>query len=384
LPVSAQNHPVEALSRYGAVRLFVDRAAEINPDFELTRDNAAEVVEVCRRVDGLPLAIELAASWIRVLPPHSLRQRLDRRLTLLTDGARDLPARQQTLRATIAWSYDLLEPTEQVLFRRLSVFVGGFTLDAAEAIAGGGDPHEDVLDGVKSLAAKSLVRRQAGLNDHARLGMLETIREYGLEHLQATGEFGLMRSRHASFYLGLAEEAEPALLGAEQVRWARLLELEYDNLRAVMAWSREGNIDDELGLRLAGALAWFWVLSGVAWEARAWVDAMLTLPSAAARTRARARALHAGARVAIVQGDASAARRFAGESVAIFQALGDPAGTGRALSARAAAECIDEEYTVGRTLYEQSKRLALQVGDRPGLAVALGGLGNVMEHDGDY
>ena len=164
----------------------------------------------------------------------------------------------------------------------------------------------------------------------------------------------------------------------------RRLELEYDNLRAVMAWSREGTINDELGLRLAGALAWFWVLPGVAWEARAWIDAMLALPSAAAHTRARARALHAGARVAIVQGDPSAARRFAGESVAIFQALGDLVGSGRALSAQAAAECIDAEYTAGRASYEQSKLLALQVGDRPGLAVALGGLGNVMEHDGDY
>ena len=235
IPIAGAQYRVETLSQYGAVALFVDRATEINPEFELTKGNAADVVEICRQLDGLPLAIELAAPWMRVLHPHNLRERLEHRLMLLTDGPRDLPSRQQTLRATIAWSYHLLVPTEQILFRQLSIFVGGCTLEAAEALAGHNQLDVDVLVGIRSLAAKSLVRRQEGPNGQARLGMLETIREYGLEQLRASGELDAMRRRHASFYVALAEEAEPSLLGTEQVRWARQLELDYDNLRAVMA-----------------------------------------------------------------------------------------------------------------------------------------------------
>jgi predicted ATPase/transcriptional regulator with XRE-family HTH domain len=384
LPAPRQRLPVEAVSQYGAVALFIDRASEINAEFRLTEHNAAAVVEVCRRLDGLPLAIELAAAWIRVLPPHELMDRLEHRLALLTDGARDLPARQQTLRATIDWSHALLNSAEQALFRRVSIFVGGCTLDAAQAVAASDDLGVDVLVGVKSLVSKSLVRQREDAGGQARLGMLETIREYGLEQLQASGELALARRRHASFYLSLTEAAEPKLLNWEQVHWVRRLEVEYDNLRAVMAWSRDGSIDDELGLRLAGALAWFWVLSGVAWEARGWVDAMLTVPSAASPTHTRARALHAGARVAIVQGDPAAARAFARESVGIFHVLGDQTGAGRALSAQGAAECIDGEYQAARQSLERSIALAQEVGDRPGLAFALGQLGNVMEHDGDF
>lgn len=383
VPVETQGCTAEAVLRYGAVALFTERASEINSEFRLTEHNIAAVVEICRQLDGLPLAIELAAAWIRVLTPDDLMDRLEHRLTLLIDGSRDLPLRQQTLRATMDWSHELLNSAEQAMFRRLSIFVGGCTLDAAGAIACPDDPDVDVLVGVKSLVSKSLLRQREEGPGQARFGMLETIREYGFERLRATDELALVRRRHARFYVAMAEAAEPRLLDWEQVQWLRRLELEYDNLRAVMAWSRDGSIDDELGVRLAGALAWFWVLSGVAWEARGWIDAMLSIPCAAPPTRLRARALHAGARVAIVQGDAAGARAFARESAAIFQTLADQAGAGRALSAKGAAECIDGDYADARLSLERSVALAQKVGDKPGLAFALGQLGNVVEHYGD-
>src|SRR5712691_1480260 len=384
LPQSNEPLTLEALTQYGAIALFVDRAAAIRPDFGLSDNNAHAVVEICRRLDGLPLAIELAAARIRLLSPQELLKRLDHRFSPLTDGTRDLPARQQTLRAMIDWSYDLLDSGEQALLRQLSIFVGGCTLQAAEAVAGAEDADLGVLDEVSSLVAKGLLRQEVAPTGETRVGMLETIREYGFEQLETRGELVAARLRHASFYLALAEEAEPKLLTGEQVQWVRRLEVEYDNLRAVMAWSRDGIVDDEIGLRLTGALAWFWVLSGVAWEARGWVEIMLALPAASADTLARARALHAAARVAIVQDDATAARIFGEESALIFSTLGDEAGLGRALAARGAAESMDADYHAARSSLERSLTLAKQVADAPGLAFALGQLGAVAQYQGDY
>jgi predicted ATPase len=191
LPVGSQHSPVEVVSQYGAVALFIDRGSEISSDFRLTESNAGAVVEICRRLDGLPLAIELAAAWIRVLPPYELMNRLEHRLTLLTDGPPDLPVRQQTLRATIDWTHELLNSAEQALFRRLSIFVGGCSLEAARDVAGGANLDIDVLVGLKSLVSNSLVRQREDASGHARLSMLETIREYGLEQLRSSGELAL-------------------------------------------------------------------------------------------------------------------------------------------------------------------------------------------------
>jgi predicted ATPase len=250
------------LSEYAAVELFVQRAQDARPDFVLTTDNARAVAEICRRLDGLPLAIELAAARIRVLPPAALLARLERRLPLLTGGAQDLPARQRTMCGAIAWSYDLLDEREKTLFRRLSVFVGGCTLEAAAAVCkAANDPAPDVLDGVASLVDKSLLHLHAG-HTEPRVGMLDTIREYALERLAESGEEDALRQQHATYYWGLIEEAESHLSSAERQVWLDRLEAEHDNLRAALGWNATGTSDTETGKRLAGALLWFWFLRG--------------------------------------------------------------------------------------------------------------------------
>ncbi len=257
-----------------AVQLFVRRAREVSPDFALTQGNATAVAAVCRRLDGLPLAIELAAAWTKLLPPTALLARLDRTLPILTGGPRDLPARQQTMRDAIAWSHDLLSPTEQALFRRLAVFVGGFDLGGAEAVAVvPADPGVGILDGVASLVDKSLLRRQAGsFDDEAtgpRFGMLETVREFALERLVTSGEEAAVRDAHAAWCLALVEEGDRELWGPRHALWSDRLAAEYDNVRAVLAWTLErGRV--EIGLRLTRALWKFIRSRGHPSEARRW------------------------------------------------------------------------------------------------------------------
>jgi predicted ATPase len=381
-PEPGSHVAIRDLRQYGAVALFIDRAAAIKSDFVLSDANATAVVEICRRVDGLPLAIELAAARIRLLSPAEIVERLEHRLTLLSGAGRDVPARQQSIRATIEWSYDLLDAHERALLRGLSVFVGGCTLEAAECVVRSAEPATPMLDALGSLVSKNLVRQHATTNANTRFEMLETIREYGLEQLEASGELAMVRQRHATFFVALAEDAEPDLLTGRQVEWVRRLEADYDNLRAVMAWSRDGRIDRALGLRLAGALAWFWVLSGVAWEARGWVETMLRLP--VGDQRARARALHAAARVAIVQDDPSAARTFADEAAALSLAHADHVGAGRALAALGSAESMLGDYAAARASLEKGMAFAQHNADQSGLAFALGQMGAVAEYEGDY
>jgi predicted ATPase len=214
------------------VALFIQRAVNAKPEFAVTNENARAVAEICHRLDGLPLALELAAARIRLFSSAALLARLGNRLKLLVGGARDLPARQQTLRNTIAWSYDLLSEADQAVFRRLSVFAGGFTLEAAEAVGGEGD----TLDLLASLTEKSLVRQEDAGRD-TRFGMLETIREFGQERLAETGEEAEVRGEHARFFLELAERAEPKLRGREQLIWMERLETEHDNLRTALDWA---------------------------------------------------------------------------------------------------------------------------------------------------
>jgi predicted ATPase len=317
----------QELLKYGAIELFVQRVAAIQPTFRLTPDNAMAVVESCRRLDGLPLALELVAARLRLLSPQAMLTRLERRLPLLTGGARDLPARQQALRATIAWSYDLLNPDEQRLFRHLAVFDGGCTLDAIERVGSGQSAvggtefevsslefEEDrssplaprpsplvsslptahcplpTLDVVDSLVEKSLLQRQVAAGE-PRFVMLETIREYAMEQLDLAGELATTRRRHAEYFLALAEQAEPALLTSEQVGWFERLEAEHDNLRAVLLWARteaehsqtggaphRSGLDPDpamVGLRLAGALRLFWHYRGYWYEGRQWLETVL-------------------------------------------------------------------------------------------------------------
>src|SRR5262245_54122968 len=364
-----------------AVRLFVERAQAARPDFALTDANAAAVAELCRQLDGLPLAIELAATRLRLLSPSSLLARLEHRLPLLTGGARDLPERQQTLRRTIAWSYDLLDAAEQRLFRRLAVFVGGCTLEAAEAVcAVEGDLGIDVLDGLGSLVDKSLLR-QGEQEREPRFGLLETTREFALEHLQASGELGDLRRRHAAYFLGLAEEAELKLRTAEQDRWMARLESEHDNLRAVLAWSQTEAGEAQTGLRLAGALGWFWYVHGHHTEGRRWLDALLAAGSGAAGT-VRAKALAAAGQLVQRQAEYGRATAMIEEALALYRAAEDTSGVAWSLSLLAFFPQGSAERATA--LLEESLALYRASGDAWGIAWTLGCWGFVATQRGDW
>src|SRR5215207_1559152 len=289
LPDPERPPSVERLTQYEAVRLFVERAQAAKVDFSVTNDNAPAVAEICHRLDGLPLAIELAAARIKLLTAQAMLARLGNRLKLLTGGARDLPERQRTLRSTIEWSYGLLEEDEKTLFARLSVFAGGRTLEAIEAICDAeGDLPVDVLDGVESLVDESLLRQEEGPGGEPRFVMLETIHQYAKEKLQESGESENLRKLHARYFLALAEEAEPRLRGPEDVEWLERLEAEHDNLRAALSWALERG-EAELALRLAGALWRFWEARGLYSEGHRWLEEALAKAngaSAAARAKA--------------------------------------------------------------------------------------------------
>jgi predicted ATPase len=259
---------LESLTQYEAIRLFVDRARAIRPDFSLTEENAPAVVEICARLDGLPLALELAAARIKLLPPQAMLSRLGDRLKLLTGGARNLPERQRTLRNAIAWSYEMLDEGEKTLFARLAVFSGGSTLEGIEAVC---DPQGDLpveaLEGVSSLLDKSLLRQEEGQGAEPRLMMLETIREFASQRLEESGEAEQLRKSHADYCIALAEEAEAGLQGSEQESWLERLDPEHDNMRSALAWAMEQGMT-ELGLFLAGALRPFWYARGYLDEGR--------------------------------------------------------------------------------------------------------------------
>jgi predicted ATPase len=375
---------LEALPDYGAIALFIDRAAAINPGFALNSETAAAVAEICARLDGLPLAIELAAARIRYLSPRAIVSRLEHRLALLSDGPRDLPQRHHTLRAAIAWSYELLDEPDRRVFRQCSVFVGGFSLAAAEAVAADADGRGDVLDRVGSLVAKSLVHAADGPDAEPRFGMLETIREFGLEQLEASRELDRTRARHAAFFLGMAERAEPELLGHDQVSWMHKLSADYDNIRAILAWSRDGLIEAEVGLRLVGALGSFWMWWGDIREGRQAADAILRLPSTQAPTPIRARAVLAAARMAVLQDDVIATRAFTHESTAIFREHGDLQGTARALIIQAVAEIAAQDNHAAGELLQEAIPLARQADDGWGLALGLSQMMSVLRTAGDY
>jgi predicted ATPase/class 3 adenylate cyclase len=275
LPDPAYPPPPERLTQYEAVRLFVERARAVKPDFSVTNENAPAVAEICVRLDGLPLAIELAAARIRLLPPRAMLARLGSRLKLLTGGARNLPERQRTLRGAIEWSYELLTPEERTLFARLSVFAGGRTLEIIETIC---DPEGelDTLDGLESLLEKSLLRQEEGPGGEPRFVMLETIHEYAREKLEESGEAEEVRRRHAEHFLTLAEESYPELKGPDQLEWLERLEAEHDNMRAALSWAL-GRKEAEVALRLGGALWWFWWMRGHNSEGRRLLEEALAI-----------------------------------------------------------------------------------------------------------
>jgi predicted ATPase/class 3 adenylate cyclase len=335
LPAPGSQALASTVATSPSVALFVQRATDVRPDFALTDEIAAPVAEICRRVDGLPLALELAAARVKVLTPEAMLARLERRLPLLTGGARDLPERQRTLRDTIDWSYELLDEAEQRLFRALSVFVGGSSLEAIEAVR---DPDDalsmDVLDCVASLVDKSLVRQVDGPDREPRFTMLETVREFALEQLEANSETELACRRHAEYFLEFAELARSHLRGPRGAFWLNRFETEHDNLRAAIEWgqamtdrSNEAHDGDdavariELAARIAGAADWFWRLRGHLRQGKECVDRLLVRASAG--TTAHARALLVAGSLARQMGNQAEACLRTDEAVATWRALGD-------------------------------------------------------------
>jgi len=423
-----------ALSQYEAVALFLQRAQAARPEFQVTTANAPAVAEICIRLDGLPLAIELAAARIKLLPPQALLARLGQRLQVLTSGVRDAPTRQQTLWNTIKWSYDLLNAREQRLFRRLSVFVGGCRLSAAEAVCGaGGDAAAgmggSVLDGVASLMDKSLLQQTEQDSNEPRLAMLETIREYGLEMLSASGEMETTQHAHAAYYLTLAEKAEPELEGPQQIAWLERLEREHDNLRAVLEWSLKRQPGEEVGrhreltLRLGKALMRFWITRGYVREGLAFLEQALmeredtptTLLARAQYVTATlvwyqgdydrveelcqqsltsyreladqwgiATCLHGAMRVALARGNAGAAQAWGEEALAIFRTLGDKGEATRTLEGLTLVALSQGNYAEAESFAEECLSLGKAIGMRYVIARPLLSLARIAIDKGEH
>jgi predicted ATPase/DNA-binding CsgD family transcriptional regulator len=423
LPETEKQTPSHDLGDSAAVQLFVARAQAVNPHFALSEQNAVAVAAICRRLDGLPLAIELAAARVKVLPPAALLTRLEHRLPVLTGGSRDLPSRQQTMRDAIAWSYDLLSPVEQRLFRRLAVFVGGFTLEAAEAVAAELNDELDVLDGVMSLLDMSLLRHDEDCGGEPRFSMLETVREFGLEQLETNGEVDAVRALCATFFVDLAEQAEGEFFGPQEIAWLDRCQQELDNFRAIIAWSSGNGGDPALGLRLGAALWWFWLRRVGVREGREDLERALA-QGQAVPPKVRAKALAVAGEHANFQNDYPQAFTWLQESLALYQTLDDPFGLARAQfflgdhrlnsggvesavhpleDALAGFRQLGATAWVGVTLYylaattarlrdderahtlaDEALRLCRQAGFATGMAMTFGRLGTQAFTEGDY
>ena len=380
LPLPRLNHSVDPdlLADNDSVMLFMERATGVRPDFRITHENAATISEISARVDGLPLALELAASRIKVMSPTELAARLERRLSLLSGGARDLPPRQRTLRGAMQWSHDLLEAEERRLFAQLAVFSGGWSLEAAELICGP-DLELDIVDGLTSLLDGSLLMRSDDSEGSIRFGMLETIREYAQESLTASTEEAGIRRRHAEFFRAKAEEGEPHLLGEDRLRWLKFLEREHDNLRAALDWAEKTG-DTATALRMAAALWRFWQLGGHLEEGRARLERLLALPGAAVQDAVRVRALGALGGIAYWQTDYETMRSAYEEAVEIARGLGERRLLSEAIYDLAHLPVVlDGDFEGSERLLHESLRLAdpadLALGGR--IWTALGFMGMV-------
>lgn len=384
LPEAKSLLPLEALSQYPAISLFVERAAAVKPDFKLSEDNAASVTEICAHLDGLPLAIELAAARIKLLSPSAIRTRLASRLQLLTGGARDLPARQQTLRQAIDWSYDLLSAPEQKLFRRLSVFIGGCALEAIESVC---DTRQDlglgVLDGMSSMMDKSLVQQIEHADGEPRFEMLETIREYALGKMMESGEEAQTRRAHAAYCLVLAEEVAAEDTSANQKEWQGRFDLEHENISAALEWLTETR-NVEWGLRLGAALFRFWETREYLTEWREWLGKLLRLEGASAPGKVRMRALFAAGVLAAEQGDYAASDTFFREGLEIARRSEDKRSAAVSLNAMAVNARDRDDLAASQALFEESLVLWRDLQDALAVARALSNVANVVKLQGDY
>jgi predicted ATPase/class 3 adenylate cyclase len=373
LPETGANPDPAELARYESIALFVERAAAVKPDFAISGANAAAIAEICARLDGLPLAIELAAARVKLLPPQALLARLGRRLDMLDAGSRDLPARQQTLRGAIAWSHDLLDSAAQRLFARFSVFVGGADLDAAQQVCG--DAALDVLDGLAGLVDQSLVRQEEA-DGEPRFAMLFTIREFALEQLGASEDAAAVAERHAAVYLALAEASAPGLTGPDQKRLLDRLDRENGNLRAALTWSIEQG-HAETALRLGSALWRFWQMRGMLLEGADWLERVLALPEAVVHPMERAKALEAAGGVAYWRAEMATAMRYYEACLKLCRSIGDRAAIANALYNVGFPTLIDRSNVhLSRAAFEECLPIARELGDKEMVARVLWGLGN--------
>jgi predicted ATPase/DNA-binding XRE family transcriptional regulator len=409
----------ETLMQYEAIQLFTQRATAVNQHFSLTNQNALEVLQICRRLDGMPLAIELAAARVKTLSPRQIVERLDDRFTLLSDPTLTAPSRHQTLRAALDWSHGLLVDAERLLFRQLAVFAGGFTLDMLAAVTRL-NSNQLVLDVLSRLVDKSLVVVE--YDDSTRYRLLETIRQYALEKLQAFGEVETLRDQHLDCFLSFAQATEPHLFDSGQKDWMKRLELEHDNLRGALTWAFESG-QVTAGLRLAGALARFWLQEGHLREGRQWLNRLLMEGDSSPATD-RAKALYWASAMSRTMGDTIRAKDLAESSYRLYRELGDKRGVGLALTERGAVshyegnreqalECLNEglqilvstgeawaianshlwlgdtwfragDIACAASHWDESLHLARKLGDLSLLAWSLGGLADVARQRGDY
>ena len=377
----------ELLAQVPAVALFVQRAQAVQPWFALTAENAASIADLCVRLEGVPLAIVLAAARVKVLSPQALLVRLQDRFEVLTGSRQDAPAHQQTLRATIAWSYNLLSSEEQTIFRRLCVFVGGFTLEAAEAVCtSGAESTTPALEVISSLVDHSLLLLREQEGGERRLLLLEMIREYGLERLIAAGELERARDAHAAYYLALAERAEPALRSAEQARWGEQLKRDYENIRAAILWLLERHAI-EVALRLATALQQFWVLHGYHSEGRRFLAQALEAASAqqdSSLSQVRARALYTASFLAFLRNDPGQATVLLEESERLSRRVQDKRGIALALGYLGVITHNRGEVQPARAMHEEALRLSREVGVNGDLAEILFLVGAIALFHGAY
>ena len=374
---------IETLRQYEAIRFFTERARAANAHFSLTNENALAVAEICARLDGLPLAIELAAARIKLLSPQVMCSRLSNPLKFLTGGARDLPERQRTLRGAIAWSHALLDEGEQVLFARLSVFSDGCALEAVEAICDPvGDLFVDVLEGLSSLLDKSLLRQEEMVEEEPRFVMLETIREYARERLELSGEAEEIRRLHAEYFLALAEQGASEQQGPEEATWLERLDLEHDNMRAALSWMLESE-EAEPGLRLSGALWRFWWMRGHYSEGRRWLEEALAKDGRASAVRAKA--LEAVGWLADDQGDIDRAVAAAEEGLSLSaRSKIESSVTASFLRMLGSAAYVHGDHEQAARLYEESLAISREARDERGVASSLLQLGNVSGDRGNH
>jgi predicted ATPase/class 3 adenylate cyclase/Tfp pilus assembly protein PilF len=375
---------VPTLSRFEGIRLFVERAALGKSDFALTERNAAALAQICHRLDGIPLAIELAAARVKVMSVEQIATRLDDRFRLLTGGSRMLLPRHQTLRAAMDWSYDLLEEGERVLLRRLSVFAGGWVLEAAEAVCGGEGVEEwEVLELQAHLVEKSLVTVEESPAGETHYRMLGTVRQYARDRLVEAGEATGVRDRHRDWFLDLAERGGSELRGPDQAVWLERLEQEHDNLRAALEWSQADAGGAEAGLQLAGALYRFWHVRGYLTEGRQWLEGALTASTDVAALP-RAKALHGAGYLAWAQADVVRARSLLEECLAMYRELGDKRGLARALNSSGLVPFEQGDLERAAALWEQGLSVAREIEARDLIATLLNNLGEIARIRGDY